>query len=89
MTYSVVAFLGRAHGLAALKAVIDSDEYNPVAVFTHRKKATFEDTERNERPDYKEYASLCEQNNIPLYAIDSKKSLSIVDEYVSNIRAID
>lgn len=84
--YRIVGFLGRTHGLNGLDDLIKSKKYNPVAIFTHSKKASFEDPERKIRPDYAEYVKICKENKIPLYPIDGKKDLAIIDTILAKLK---
>ena len=83
--YSVVGLLAREHGLDGLKHLIDSDRYDPVGVFTHRKRPTCEDSQRSEREGFQEYKQLTEENDIPLHTIDSRKGSRKFDRVLEHV----
>ena len=87
--YSVVGFLAREHGLNGLNSLVNSDTYNTICVFTHKLKPKSQDSNRSVREDYSEYESLCRNNNIPLYAIDSKKEAIKIDEILLELKDFD
>ena len=87
--YSVVCFFAREHGLNALAHLLKDETYECKCVFTHSKKATFEDKFRRERPDFEKYKEICFKNNIPLYAIDSKADLKIVENVLKELGSFD
>lgn len=67
-----VCFLSRAHGFDALKALINSKEFEILAVFTHSLNPKSQDPQRNIRDDYHLYVEMCKKNDIPLVPVDSK-----------------
>jgi len=71
MTFRVIGYLAREHGLAGLDALLGSGRYRPIAVFTHRRKAKFEDPERGERPDHARYVAVCAGAGVPLFEVDT------------------
>ncbi|MGM0444168.1 MAG: hypothetical protein ACQEQV_08285, partial [Fibrobacterota bacterium] len=81
----VVGLLCREHGLNALEHLIHSRDYSPVHVFTHRKKARFEDPDRPQRPDYPRYVDLCRRYGIPLTAIDRKADTYCIQKVVQEL----
>jgi len=72
MLRTIVCFLSRAHGFDALKALIHSNDFEVLTVFTHSLNPKSQDPQRNIRSDYHFYAEICEKNKIPLVSIDSK-----------------
>jgi methionyl-tRNA formyltransferase len=87
--YKVVGFLAREHGFNGLVSLVNSDIYTPICVLTHKLKAKSQDSNRAVREDYSEYESLCRTNNIPLYAIDSKKDAMKIDEILMELKEFD
>lgn len=87
--YNVVSFFGREHGLEGFKSIIESKEYNPLVVFTHKYKAKFEDPERGLRPDFEDYQKIAEENNILLFDINSRKEVPKIDEILQDYSNID
>lgn len=70
--YKVVGFFARTHGFNAIEEIIKSEKYDLIFVATHRRLPTADDPERSERPDFKDFVDICEQNNIPYMSVDSK-----------------
>ena len=87
--YNIVGFLARKHGLNGLKALIDSNVYNVVCVFTHKLKPKSEDVNRLEREDFVDYVNICETNDIPIYAVDSKQDMNKINEVLQEIADFD
>ena len=69
---TIVAFLSRPHGYNALCGMINEPNYKILKVFTHKLKPKSEDPNRKERDDYHLFVEKCNENKIPLEAIDSK-----------------
>jgi methionyl-tRNA formyltransferase len=70
--YDVVCYVARAHGLAGVQAVLESDRYRLAGIITHRRLPKAEDAGRAERAEFSDYARLAEQQSIPLLAVDSE-----------------
>lgn len=87
--YKVIGFLARQHGLEGLKHLIESDEFEMMAVFTHKKNPKSEDETQHVRDDFDDYQALCEQHNIPLYAVDSKREVEQIDSVLHPQSAVD
>ena len=71
---TVVGFLSRSHGYDVLSSLIKSDSYKLLRVYTHSLNPKSQDITRSEREDFQTFKKKCEENNIPLFAIDSKDS---------------
>lgn len=82
---TVVGFFAREHGLNGLQALLQSDNYKVLALFTHRLKPLSEDPERSEREEYSQYIALTQKHHIPLYSIDSKKEESEIEKILSSL----
>jgi len=87
--YKVVGFLAREHGLNGLAGLINSDNYKPVCIFTHKFIPKSQDPNRSEREDFSKYELLCKTHNIPLYAIDSKEEAMKIDEILTELKEFD
>ncbi|MGI0010513.1 MAG: formyltransferase family protein, partial [Nitrosopumilaceae archaeon] len=70
---TVVGFLSRPHGYNALIGLINSDRYKLKTVYTHALNPKSQDPARSKRIDYDLFVKVCSENNIPLFAIDSKE----------------
>lgn len=70
---TVVGFLSRPHGYNALIGLINSDRYKLKTVYTHTLNPKSQDPTRSKRTDYDLFVKTCSENNIPLFAIDSKE----------------
>lgn len=77
---TVVGFLSRAHGFNALSALVNSDEYRLIAVYTHSLNPKSQDPTRGKRSDYDLYVQTCMDNKIPLFAVDTKNQRIDVPE---------
>ena len=69
---TIVCFLSRAHGFEVLEKIMKLKKYQILRVYTHKLKPKSEDPSRNEREDYKLFENVCEENSIPIFAVDSK-----------------
>jgi len=69
---TIVCFLSRAHGFEVLEKIMRLKKYQILRVYTHKLKPKSEDPSRNEREDYKLFENVCEENSIPIFAVDSK-----------------
>jgi len=88
-TYKVVGFLAREHGTNGVKHMIESDRYDPVYIFTHRRYPASEDPHKAQREDYPEIQSLCDTHNVPLCSIDSKKEALTIDDVLHSVGEFD
>lgn len=70
---TVVGLLSRPHGYNALIGLINSDRYKLKTVYTHALYPKSQDPTRSKRADYDLFVRTCSENNIPLFAIDSKE----------------
>jgi len=77
--YKVWCYFAREHGLNGLQALLDSSDYDPLVVCTHRLRPESEDPARPVRPEYEVYKKMCEAHNIPLLVVDYKQDLAGVD----------
>ena len=68
--FNVVGFLARARGLSGLRALTESDKYNPIMIITHRDNPKSEDPDRSERDDFKDYQEITSKNGIVLCSAD-------------------
>jgi len=73
MLKTIVAFLGRAHGLNVLLSLIESNEHRILKVYTHSLNPKSQDPKRVIRTDYHLFKEICAKHDIPLVAIDSNK----------------
>lgn len=87
--YKIVGYFAREHGLNGLVSLLNSDNYKPICIFTHRFKPKSQDPNRSEREDFSEYESLCRKNNIPLYTVDSKKEAMKIEEILMELEEFD
>ncbi|MDE1818804.1 MAG: methionyl-tRNA formyltransferase [Thaumarchaeota archaeon] len=72
---TVVGFLSRNHGLNALTALVNSNSYKLIKVYTHSLNPSSQDPNRSIRSDYHLFVKICSENNIPLTTIDSKQEI--------------
>ena len=75
---TIVGFLSRPHGFDALSALINSQNYKIIKVYTHKLNPKSQDPQRSIRTDYELFVKKCADNSIPLTAIDSMND-EIVD----------
>tara|TARA_Y100001949_G_scaffold144080_1_gene126878 strand:+ start:707 stop:1294 length:588 start_codon:yes stop_codon:yes gene_type:complete len=68
---TIVGFLSRPHGYDALSAIIKSQNYKMVKLYTHKLNPKSQDPQRSIRVDYELFLTKCAQNSIPLVTIDS------------------
>ena len=68
---TIVGFLSRHHGFDALSALIKSQNYKIIKVYTHKLNPKSQDPQRSIRMDYELFVKKCADNSIPLTAIDS------------------
>eukprot|EP00008_Paramoeba_atlantica_P007854 CAMPEP_0201491532 /NCGR_PEP_ID=MMETSP0151_2-20130828/30176_1 /ASSEMBLY_ACC=CAM_ASM_000257 /TAXON_ID=200890 /ORGANISM="Paramoeba atlantica, Strain 621/1 / CCAP 1560/9" /LENGTH=208 /DNA_ID=CAMNT_0047877927 /DNA_START=47 /DNA_END=673 /DNA_ORIENTATION=- len=75
----MVAFVARAHGLSALKAVGTDERIKIVLVVTHKRLPLCEDSERSTRPDFSTFEQFCKTHDLPLKTVDGKKEAEELD----------
>ena len=68
---TIVGFLSRPHGFDALSALIKSQNYKIIKVYTHKLNPKSQDPQRSIRTDYELFVKKCADNSIPLTTIDS------------------
>ena len=68
---TIVGFLSRPHGFDALSALIKSQSYKIIKVYTHKLNPKSQDPQRSIRTDYELFVKKCADNSIPLTTIDS------------------
>lgn len=83
--YAVVGYLARDHGLSGLQALLQSDRYTLVGLFTHRLLPKSEDPQRNERAEFSRYQQLCQQHDVPLWSIDSSKEVDKIGAALADL----
>ncbi len=83
--YTVAGYLARDHGLNGLQALLNSDRYSLVALFTHRLLPKSEDPQRGERPEFTSYQQLCQQHDVPLWSIDRSKEVDQVGTVLAGL----
>ena len=69
---TVVGFLARPHGYNALSALVESQNYKIIKIYTHKLNPKSQDLQRSIRADYDLFVKKCADNSIPLIPIDSK-----------------
>ena len=69
---TVVGFLARPHGYNALSALVESQNYKIIKLYTHKLNPKSQDLQRSIRADYELFVKKCAENSIPLISIDSK-----------------
>ena len=69
---TVVGFLARPHGYNALSALVESQNYKIIKLYTHKLNPKSQDLQRSIRADYELFVKKCADNSIPLISIDSK-----------------
>jgi methionyl-tRNA formyltransferase len=68
---TIVGFLSRPHGYDALSAIVKSQNYKIIKLYTHKLNPKSQDPQRSIRPDYESFVKKCADNSIPLVSIDS------------------
>lgn len=68
--YRVVCLLGRKAGLRVFGDLLAHRGIDVRALYTHSRKASFEDPDRPERPEFKDFRALAEKNGIPMGVVD-------------------
>ena len=69
---TIVGFLARPHGYNALSALVESQNYKIIKLYTHKLNPKSQDLQRSIRADYELFVKKCAENSIPLISIDSK-----------------
>ena len=69
---TVVGFLARPHGYNALSALVESQNYKIIKLYTHKLNPKSQDLQRSIRADYELFVKKCADNSISLISIDSK-----------------
>ena len=69
---TVVGFLARPHGYNALSALVESQNYKIIKLYTHKLNPKSQDLQRSIRADYELFVKKCADNSIQLISIDSK-----------------
>ena len=68
---TIVGFLSRPHGYDALSAIVKSQNYKIIKLYTHKLNPRSQDPQRSIRVDYESFVKKCADNSIPLASIDS------------------
>jgi len=68
---TIVGFLSRPHGYDALSAIVKSQNYKIIKLYTHKLNPKSQDPQRSIRTDYELFVKKCTDNSIPLTSIDS------------------
>ena len=68
---TIVGFLSRSHGYEALSALVKSQNYKIIKLYTHKLNPKSQDPQRSIRTDYELFVKKCTDNSIPLTSIDS------------------
>jgi len=68
---TIVGFLSRSHGYDALSALVKSQNYKIIKLYTHKLNPKSQDPQRSIRTDYELFVKKCADNSIPLASIDT------------------
>ena len=68
---TIVGFLSRPHGYDALSAIVKSQNYKIIKLYTHKLNPKSQDPQRSIRTDYELFVKKCADNSIPLISIDT------------------
>ena len=68
---TIVGFLSRSHGYDALSALVKSQNYKIIKLYTHKLNPKSQDPQRSIRTDYELFVKKCADNSIPLVSIDT------------------
>ena len=68
---TIVGFLSRSHGYDALSAIVKSQNYKIIKLYTHKLNPKSQDPQRSIRTDYELFVKKCADNSIPLVSIDT------------------
>ena len=66
-----IGLVAREHGLTTLKELQSNNNYNIIAIFTHKLNPKSYDAEQKIRDDFLDFQLFAKKNNIPFYTIDS------------------
>lgn len=80
--FRIIALVARNHGLEVLEKLIPMNNFEIIAIFTHKLNPKVYDPFQKIRQDYKLYYKISEENNIPLFTIDKKEEKYILNKYV-------
>jgi len=69
---TVVCLISRPHGFSILDALINSNDYKILKVFTHSLNPKSQDPSRSQRIDFQKFVKICHENCISLEIIDRK-----------------
>tara|TARA_B100000953_G_C18007208_1_gene416926 strand:- start:520 stop:1104 length:585 start_codon:yes stop_codon:yes gene_type:complete len=69
---TIIGFLARSHGYNVLSALIESQNYKIIKIYTHKLNPRSQDPQRSVRTDYELFVKKCTDNSINLEPIDSK-----------------
>ena len=75
-----VTLLAREHGLASLKELQLSGDFEIVAIFTHKFNPKSYDPEQKIRDDFSDFKLFAKENHIPLFTIDSKDEKKVLEQ---------
>ena len=68
---TIVGFLSRSHGYDVLSAIVKSQNYKIIKLYTHKLNPKSQDPQRSIRTDYELFVKKCADNSIPLVSIDT------------------
>ena len=68
---TIVGFLSRPHGYDVLSALVKSQNYKIIKLYTHKLNPKSQDPQRSIRTDYELFVKKCADNSIPLISIDT------------------
>ena len=68
---TIVGFLSRPHGYDVLSALVKSQNYKIIKLYTHKLNPKSQDPQRSIRTDYELFVKKCADNSIPLVSIDT------------------
>ena len=77
-----IGLVAREHGLTTLKELQSNNNYNIIAIFTHKLNPKSYDAEQKIRDDFLDFQLFAKKNNIPFYTIDSLDEKKLVKEFV-------
>ena len=77
-----IGLVARKHGFHALKE-LQLGGYKIIAIFTHKFNPKSYDPEKKIRGDFQDFQLFAEENEIPLYTIDSTSEKKLLEQFVS------
>ena len=77
-----IGLVAREHGFHALKE-LQLKGYKIIAIFTHKFNPKSYDPEKKIRSDFQDFQLFAEENEIPLYTIDSTSEKKLLEQFVS------